>query len=139
MGVWHKYDGINTRTDLAWVAGILDGEGCLSIRKNWNRKGVIPRITVGQKGPNGQPQMLLRLQRLLGGYIAGPFPSAPQMYTWHLAGFEKVQAVVAAVWTWLGDVKRAAAVKALLAYREYADELNRTGRKGWKRHGVSLA
>jgi hypothetical protein len=50
----------------AWAAGIVDGEGCIQIRRN--RLGHQLMLTVGQSGC-GTPLMLLKMQELFGGRI----------------------------------------------------------------------
>lgn len=53
-------------TDLAWAAGIIDGEGCIQINRSQLGHRLV--LTVGQSG-HATPQMLLRLQELFGGRI----------------------------------------------------------------------
>lgn len=61
-------------TDHAWAAGIVDGEGCVTIRKTRQLSGGVKKlyyaliVTVGQSG-KAIPVMLIRLRELYGGQI----------------------------------------------------------------------
>jgi hypothetical protein len=97
-----------SRESLAWLAGILDGEGYITP----GLKDVFsPRIRVAQN----DPEMLERIKaitptaRINGPYLRG----VNSHYELNLAGFEATQAVIAAVWPWLGTVKRHQAAAAL--------------------------
>jgi hypothetical protein len=65
--------------------------------------------------------MLLRLQEIFGfgtisrGYVRKDRNSPTTMYFWDVGALPRVQAVLAMVWPWLGDVKRQQAVRALRA------------------------
>ncbi len=54
--------------ELAWAAGVLEGEGCFK-RNGGNFKRGLPgttqHITVGQK----DPEILLQLKEMFGGYL----------------------------------------------------------------------
>lgn len=54
-------------TDLAWAAGIIDGEGCISLN-NEHRVQYLLRISV----TNTDLRMLTRLRDLFGGSVCGP-------------------------------------------------------------------
>lgn len=54
-------------TDKAWAAGIIDGEGCVSIVCNRSRKAFNLRVHV----TNTDMKMLLKLQLMFGGRIYG--------------------------------------------------------------------
>lgn len=110
--------GKQHREHLAWFAGILDGEGCISVHRTRGR--IYPRVTVGQAGAfSTPPEMLLRLVSYTGIgriYRARNRHSKPNQkphWQYEANGFEATQAVVAMVWQWLGEVKRDAARVAL--------------------------
>lgn len=58
-------------TDHAWAAGIIDGEGCITIKKQ-RGKYYHFQIIVGQSGDT-LPVMLSKLQELYGGNIGNPY------------------------------------------------------------------
>jgi hypothetical protein len=53
-------------TDHAWAAGIIDGEGCIAIKRS--RGYFVLALTVGQSG-HDEPAMLRRLVELYGGTV----------------------------------------------------------------------
>ncbi len=86
--------------------------------------------------------MLARLHALFGGRLYGPYRQngINARYAWVLNGFELTQAVIAALWPWLGDVKRRQAKRMLLAYLAYVQRVQQEGgRKGWRLYGKSVA
>ncbi len=105
--------------DLAWAAGFFDGEGttCGSHAARY------PHLSVSQAGTVEEPpQALVRFQWAVGGLglISGPVrdPHGRRpKWAFHMSGFECVQAVVAMIWPWLGNVKREQATRALLTFR----------------------
>lgn len=103
------------REELAWCAGFFDGEGNVCVSKDWIRSQTaqIDRL------------VLDRLIAATGiGRINGPYvmrrkdhyKNKPQ-YFFSLNGFEEVQAFIAMIWPWLGQIKRSQARKALLYSR----------------------
>jgi len=89
-------------TDLAWAAGIIDGEGFLMISKSPNRRGFLFRLGVNSTDGDMTP----RLQQLFGGNLyvrARGKPADKLCLAWHSAGMEHavgvVQAVLPYLWT----------------------------------------
>lgn len=78
-------------TDIAWAAGIYEGEG------SCNKKG----IRVYQK----DPWLLYRLQELFGGAVHLR-PSAKGVWDWDVAGVYG-RNFVAAIWPWLSPRRQA--------------------------------
>lgn len=66
--------GRASELDHAWAAGIIDGEGCITI-KIQQRKYYHLQVIVGQSGET-LPLMLKKLQRLYGGNIGNPYTEA---------------------------------------------------------------
>lgn len=114
------------REQLAWAAGFFDGEGCVlktyenPPRKDGRQAAAI-QVSIGQSGIYGH-ELLRRFAIAVGlpGNLYGPRPPAKNQklvrYQWEVNGFEKVQAVAAMLWPWLGRVKRAQFGKILAAY-----------------------
>lgn len=115
------------REELAWAAGFVDGEGHFTLglkagRPTDTRKYCTPSLVVAQC----HRQVLEHLQTALScGAIYGPYfpknPKANPFYQYRTTTFEQSQAVVAALWPWLGKVKRQQAKKILMAFREFSN------------------
>src|SRR5688500_4759044 len=98
------------RHQLAWAAGLFDGEGSDAASK----RGVQARII--QSDNHGVPAVLLRCQCILGrGRIHGPVreEGRQDLYYWDISSRGDVDAVASAIWPWLADVKRAEFMAAL--------------------------
>jgi len=91
--------------DLAWAAGFYDGEGSTFLQRP--RKTVKLILTVSQK----DTRVLLKLKRILGGGIYGPYGGRP-CAAWILQGENAYQALMA-MWPHLGAAKREQAAVAL--------------------------
>jgi hypothetical protein len=105
------------REELSWAAGFFDGEGCCSTAYKNNR----PLLLVGQ---HYDPVCLIRFQKaVLGvGKIYGPYSYSTRKnngpsYMWRTTNFEHSQAVVAMLWKFLSEPKRAAIEEAFIDYK----------------------
>jgi len=104
---------IPDRERLAWAAGFFDGEGCFS----FSVAGKYVCVSVSQT--DFEP--LLRFQEAVGiGNILGPYDMRKKdrwirkpQYVYRVNGYERVQAIAAMLWHWLGPAKRAQALHAL--------------------------
>lgn len=112
---------MRTREELAWLAGVIDGEG------HFGKSSKVAAFTIGQAGTlAGPPDLLVRCRDVLGfGSITGPRVRGDRtnpipMWFFNTGGFPRVQAVLALVWPWLGPVKRAQAVAVLDRFRHGA-------------------
>jgi hypothetical protein len=109
---------MNRAQELAWAAGLFEGEGC---------------ITSGSSGQEHLPTVILtlsssdedtlrRFASAVGvGHVSGPRvpkDGRKPMWSWHCARFEDAQFVIAALWSGLGSRRRARAGEVLLAVRE---------------------
>lgn len=104
------------RENLAWAAGFADGECSFYLEKNSPRYPRTPCFTITQI----DARVLHRFRDVVGfGVVMGPNgpynkgPKARPLYYFRVRGFEKVQAVMALLWSWLGPVKRAQAQATL--------------------------
>ena len=119
------------REQLAWAAGIVDGEGSFLLHRNRhmlangeNRLYTTLTLAATQATDGPVPQMLRRLQNLFGGTINGPTPRlrpARDSYKWTVRAFESTQAVMADIWPWLGEVKKDQAKKMLKDWHSIYD------------------
>ena len=117
------------REQLAWAAGIIDGEGNL---RNYRTKKVLsdgtprtyysPSIHVTQTAKyGGVPDMLTRLQELFpGSRLNGPYKRRnrpwAEYYDWTMHSFERTQAAICMLWPWLGSQKRQGVITMMGEY-----------------------
>lgn len=95
--------------ELAWAAGFADGEGYFGYSLKSNGGAIA--FVVSQ---SGSPELLYRLQTILGvGRVNGPYQSKAKNRKPHWRFVVNKRAdfryVVAALWPYLGTVKRAQA------------------------------
>ncbi len=121
----------NLTLQLAWAAGLFDGEGCTSARSYKRRPGSV-RIyaSVSQSSHSAElvPSVLERFQRAVGGMgsIGAPYldqRSGTFTHQWRTCSFEETQAVTALLWSNLGGIKRVQAADALDRFRAQYDTL----------------
>lgn len=135
---------IVNREELAWAAGFFDGEGTTGV-KTGKRPAPQAHLSQTDKRP------LERFQKavfgcgiILGPYSRPQYPNRKPYWTWSVQNFEEVQAVVAALWTFLSEPKRDQARIALATWlaRPHRDTAVLTARRAYKRdwyrktHGV---
>lgn len=119
------------REQLAWAAGIIDGEGYIANARNKHKlqNGTIrtylsPAIKVAQTAKyGGIPDMVERLFDLFdGSRLSGPYqrnkPGHAEVYEWKVYSFERVQAILCMIWPWLGKQKQQDALNMLGEYHE---------------------
>jgi len=71
IGKFQKNENI-TEEEKQWVAGFLDGDGCLSLYNKKNKSGsclLQPFIMFSQAQDEGTPKVLVKIQELYGGSI----------------------------------------------------------------------
>lgn len=100
---------MRNREDLAWAAGIYEGEGSL----------YVCRRTMLMSVKMTDLDVLQRLRDVMGfGVVYGPytllnFPQRKPTYAWQVGNFEGMQAACAFFWPWLGMRRRAKIVEVL--------------------------
>jgi hypothetical protein len=106
-----------TNEETAWVAGILEGEGCFDA--NANRRS--PRVRVEMTDQD----IVLRLHRMLGGSVHYPTNRHPDRWKdtarWTLGKRSEAEPVFRAIRPWLSE-RRGAKVDELLAIWDRLDE-----------------
>lgn len=100
--------------DLAWCAGLVDGEGHFGLRQNGYMF-----LAIGQC----DREVLDRFASILGvGSVNGPYSTGRDgwrpIFNYHLSGRHPVRAVAEAMWPWLGTVKRNQFLAALEGAKE---------------------
>lgn len=100
--------------DIAWAAGILEGEGCFGLNKVKNCS--YKQITIRCKMTDND--IILRLQSIFGGYVRPKKPNKETnkpLWEWSLYKQADVEAVIFKILPYLG-IRRSAKAKELLAY-----------------------
>jgi len=102
----------------AWAAGLFDGEGCSALLRHRTHPGYkTGELSVTQSSLVGSPEVLRRFGIVVGaGYISGPYSqrnATMDVYRWKVAALADVESVIAQLWPWLGEVKRAQAQRML--------------------------
>ena len=97
--------GVST-TELAWAAGVYDGEGSASTYVPNGRRSRVRQMAVYQSGDEMPPPLLFRFRAAVGdvGLIHGP--ARGSLYQWHSKRHVVVEAVGELIWPWIGEVKR---------------------------------
>ena len=93
-------------TDVAWAAGLFDGEGSTSTYVPRGQKSPRRQMAVSQVGTNDQtPAVLVRFRSIVGvGNITGPYRGG--LYYWKTTRKDAVDAVGAMLWPCLSVEKR---------------------------------
>jgi hypothetical protein len=108
---------MRTREELAWAAGLFEGEGTFNLgpRKTPRHRQIRAGIKMTDL------DRLQAFQSATGlGRIYGPFQQKPHhkaVWAWRVQSFENVQALIAMLWCWLGSRRRARATELLLESR----------------------
>src|SRR3990167_6635936 len=96
------------KTDLAWAAGLFDGEGTVGVRRNGD-KARLRRI--GMSVRMSCKDAVEKWAQIAGTKITVPiipsyYPNAKPLYSAAIQNFEGVQAAIAKMWPWLSEEKR---------------------------------
>jgi hypothetical protein len=109
------------REELAWAAGIFDGEGYIGtfLRKVPSSGRPIPYISM-KVGQCHRPEVIDRLRSALGfGNAYSRQRSGGVIeYIWCANGLMRSQAAVAMLWPWMSAPKREQCARSLTAWHE---------------------
>ena len=107
---------MRTRENLAWAAGLFEGEGCINgyVSKDGMR-GI--QLSLNMRDFDA----VVQFRDVIGfGHLYEKPPGKPHwspQLQWHVGTFEHAQAVIAMLWPWLCARRRATAARVLGAYR----------------------
>ena len=114
-----------SEVELAWAAGVYDGEGSASTYLPKQRKSRVRQIAVYQRGDAMPPPLLFRFRAAVGGIGLIHGPARGSLYQWHSKRHLVVEAVSELIWPWIGEVKRdqlrAAAIQVGRSAPPYGD------------------
>lgn len=104
-----------SRENLAWAAGLFEGEGCIFVSK---KKGITLYLSMTDE------DVVRKIHSTMGvGKVNGPYKqvagtsrkeSYKPAWTWSVGRAEMVQAVLAAFWCFLGERRKRKAKEAIL-------------------------
>lgn len=95
-----------TKSDLAWAAGLFEGEGCATVNKYKSGNGGRPTMQLQMTDED----VVRKFHAVIGmGKVYGPYrPSGhKEVWRWYVDGFEAVQAIAAMFWFYLGSRRKA--------------------------------
>lgn len=121
------------RMELAWAAGLFDGEGSTMVHTDEARPGYLRlEVCVPQADRDGVPAVLLRFRDAVGGLGRIVGPEDDDLYKWIAGARLEAMAVIALIWDHLGPVKRVQAnncLKLFLSQYEANPASARSGRR----------
>jgi hypothetical protein len=97
-------------TELAWAAGLFDGEGSISLAGPLGRR--YASLELPQSSAMAVPSTLVRFRAAVGaGFVNGPYPprspwSRLPQFRWSLGARAQVARVLLILWPWLSEAKR---------------------------------
>lgn len=104
------------RESLAWLAGLFEGEGCITTAGKSNGLYVL-RLAMTDFDVVERAAAVVGVGRL---YDAPPGkPGDKPQRLWVVSKSADVQAVLAAIWPWLGERRRQRAREALVGHATY--------------------
>lgn len=113
--------------ELAWAAGVFDGEGSTTTSGPWDT----PHVNVPQSGDRDRPpEMLVRFLSIVGrGAVRGPTVQKHWKPMWrYIATGGNAIRVLEQLWPDLGEVKRQQAEAALARHRSHPTPFERIAR-----------
>ena len=114
---------MRTTRDIAWAAGLFEGEGCFGIPKERSygpQTKARPRLLLSSTDED----VVRRFHAIVGvGRVSGPRrhkgkPHHKPFFTWITGSFEGMQAVTALFWSFLGERRRGKAADLLAFLRD---------------------
>ena len=90
----------------AWIAGIYEGEGCISSRSHVRKDGTrAPRLTVVM----ADEDVITRLYNITGvGTVSGPYnyTGGKPQFKWHISELDDIEYIISQIWEWLGERRK---------------------------------
>jgi len=115
MGAWDL-------ADLAWAAGLFEGEGSMSVSRIEDKRYITGESFKGSaRLTMTDLDVVERFHAIVGlGQVNGPYQRGEYqpIWVWNTARFEHVQALIAMFWNHFGERRRA---RAELLLREWHD------------------
>ena len=117
------------REDLAWAAGLFEGEGCLNFKRETSKPsfcGIRANLASTDADTASRFAAIVGVGKLR---VQKPYGlGTKEVYYWSIHSFENVQYLIALFWCWLGERRRNKAKELLAIMRVYhASGLPRVG------------
>ena len=96
------------REDLAWAAGLFEGEGCFTLSGRGTARAI---LNMTDEDVVRRFAQIVRVGGIRGKRVIRP-QHKPQ-WEWTVQNHEGVQALIAVLWPWLGQRRRSRAVEVL--------------------------
>jgi hypothetical protein len=116
-----------TELELAWAAGIFEGEGCIYWWRGKNTQG--RRVCIALKVHMTDQDIVERFHAVVGcGHITTrnkALPHHKDQWVWQAGSFRDVRRVFASLGPWFGERRRAKMLEALEAYENQGPKLKR--------------
>jgi hypothetical protein len=110
-----------TRENLAWLAGLLEGDGCFTVGSS---QGLL-RLECAMSDLD----VLQKAQDIAGtGNISGPYNygiGSKAMYRWHVTTTKNAYALMVALYPWLGNRRKNRILDLLESFRVYGIKLSK--------------
>lgn len=101
-----------TKIDLAWAAGLFEGEGCITLNIQRDR----PQATCLLQMSDEDVVRRFHAMIGIGSVCHTPRPEdRKNLWSWRASGYRSAQYVIALLWQWLGERRQARAVEVLRA------------------------
>jgi hypothetical protein len=102
------------KTDIAWAAGLFEGEGCISYGERPSRRLMLRLCSTDE-------DVVQRFREIVGvGSIYGPVSRTNKRHkpywVYNTTSFEDSQYLLCLFWQWLGKRRKAKAISALRGY-----------------------
>lgn len=110
--------------ELAWAAGLFEGEGCASIKTHLAGTNglLVTRKYLHLALKMSDEDTVRRFHQAVGGLgsvYLGRLRNGKQMWDWQTGKFEHGQAVIAMLWYGLGERRRNRCIEVLKTCGEY--------------------
>jgi hypothetical protein len=106
-------------TEIAWAAGIFEGEGTVFSHKT---RSTDTHRYVRLSLSMADEDIVRRLNAIVPGKLNGPFKTRKDnhrpMWKWQVDRIDQVQEILRLFWPWLGQRRRSQAALALSEYME---------------------
>jgi hypothetical protein len=98
-------------SDIAWAAGLFEGEGCFSTGKNTSKNSLTGRCSLQMTDED----IVKRFYNIVkvGTINKRTFENKKDAWTWTTAGFEKFLYIVSLFWKFLGERRKQRASEIL--------------------------
>lgn len=113
------------REELAWAAGLFDGDGSTALLKHRTHPGYhVAELSITQASPTGSPEVLSRFRSAVtAGRLYGPYGGSRvhhPVFRWKAHSAADIELTLAALWPWLSSSKREQATRVMSVVRAQA-------------------